>query len=94
MIYPVDSTIQHLNNWGLVDSIIHLLNSWGQVYSSKCKQPYYLKYRLGTYIYPYEGLLYPGNEYGYGLGVSDSDCSYLVFSYLVFSGQLTVKEMP
>ena len=73
-IYPVDSTIQRLNNWGLVDSIIHLLNSWGQVYSSKCKQPYYLKYRLGTYIYPYEGLLYPGSEYGYGLGVSDSDC--------------------
>ena len=48
VIYPVDSTIQRLNNWGLVDSIIHLLNSWGQVYSSKCKQPYYLKYRLGT----------------------------------------------
>ena len=31
VIYPVDSTIQRLNNWGLVDSIIHLLNSWGQV---------------------------------------------------------------
>ena len=30
MIYPVDSTIQRLNNRGLVDSVIHFLNKWGQ----------------------------------------------------------------
>ena len=30
VIYPVDSTIQRLNNRGLMGSVIHPLNSWGQ----------------------------------------------------------------
>ena len=29
VIYPVDSAIQLLNNWGLVDGVIHLFEQLG-----------------------------------------------------------------